>query len=246
MGRRLIVITGGSRGIGAATAIKFAEENDRVIIVYHSNDQAASELLTQLKGKGHFAIKANLSNPGEVETVFDRIDEPLDVLVNAAGIAEENSLNQRPEEWIKSWNDTLSLNLSGLAHCCYYASQNMIKHKSGNIINISSRGAFRGEPDMLAYGASKGAVNSFTQSLAKALGEHDISVTAVAPGFVDTDMASKILSSKDGRELINESPFKRIAKPKEVADTIYFLAQRSSLFLSGTIVDVNGASFFRM
>ncbi len=170
----------------------------------------------------------------------------MDVLVNSAGIAIPNSIDQDESDWLNSWRETIDVNLTGLANCCYYAAQNMKNQKAGSIVNVSSRGAFRGEPDMLAYGASKGAVNSFTQSLAKALGQHGISVTAVAPGFVDTDMASEILSSESGKKLIEESPFKRIAKPEEVADTIFFLAQESSLFLSGTIVDVNGASFFRM
>lgn len=246
MRRRLILITGGSRGIGAATAVKFAKENNRLILVYHSNDREARHVLSKLKGEGHFAVKADLSNAEEVESVFNKIDEPLDVLVNSAGIALPNSIDQNETEWIKSWNDTINLNLNGLAHCCYQAAQKMKKQRMGSIVNISSRGAFRGEPDMLAYGASKGAVNSFTQSLAKSLGAYNISVTGVAPGFVDTDMASEILDSEKGKDLINESPFKRIAKPEEVADTIYFLAQPSSHFLSGTIVDVNGASFFRM
>lgn len=242
----MAVITGGSRGIGAATARKFAAENFRVIIVYRSNEQAAKALIAELDGEHHAAIKADISNSDEVKELFERIAEPVDVLVNSAGIALPNSIDQNETNWLSSWKDTLDVNLTGLANCCYYVAQKMKKHKAGSIVNVSSRGAFRGEPDMLAYGASKGAVNSFTQSLAKALGEFNISVTAVAPGFVDTDMASEILSSADGKKLIEESPFKRIAKPEEVADTIYYLARKSSLFLSGTIIDVNGASFFRM
>jgi NAD(P)-dependent dehydrogenase (short-subunit alcohol dehydrogenase family) len=243
---KTVVITGGSRGIGAAVARKFAAENFRVIIVYRSNDVAAKDLIADLDGDNHSAIKADLSKPQEVKDLFEGISEPVDVLVNSAGIAIPNSIDQNESDWLNSWKDTLDVNLTGLANCCYYAAQRMKKQKSGSIVNVSSRGAFRGEPDMLAYGASKGAVNSLTQSLAKALGEFNISVTAVAPGFVDTDMASEILRSANGKKLIEESPFNRIAKPEEVADTIYFLAGESSRFLSGAIVDVNGASFFRM
>jgi len=243
---KLVVITGGSRGIGAAAARKFAAENYRVIIVYRSNELAAKELIADLKGDYHTALKADISQPNEVNKLFDGISGSVDVLVNSAGIAIPNSIDQDESDWLSSWKDTIDVNITGLANCCYYAAQNMKSHNAGSIVNVSSRGAFRGEPDMLAYGASKGAVNSFTQSLAKALGQFNISVTAVAPGFVDTDMASEILSSESGEKLAEESPFKRIAKPEEVADTIFFLAQESSLFLSGTIVDVNGASFFRM
>jgi len=243
---KLAVITGGSRGIGAAVASKFAAENFRVIIVYRSNDKAAKELISELDGADHSSIKADISKPEGVKELFAGISETVDVLVNSAGIAIPNSIDQNESNWLNSWKDTLDVNLTGLANCCYYAARKMKKQNSGSIVNVSSRGAFRGEPEMLAYGASKGAVNSLTQSLAKALGPFNIGVTAVAPGFVDTDMASEILSSADGKNLIDESPFKRIAKPEEVADSIYFLAQKSSLFLSGTIVDVNGASFFRM
>jgi len=243
---KTVVITGGSRGIGAAAARKFAAENYRVIIVYRSNDQLARDLIAEFKGDKHAYIKADISKPEEVKELFDGISHSIDVLINSAGIARANSMDQGESDWLNSWKNTIDVNLNGLANCCYYAAQNMKKHKGGRIVNVSSRGAFRGEPDMLAYGASKGAVNSLTQSLAKALGPFNISATAVAPGFVDTDMASEILNSADGKKLIGESPFKRIAKPEEVADTIFFLAQESSLFLSGTIVDVNGASFFRM
>lgn len=243
---KTVVITGGSRGIGAAVARKFAAENFRAIIVYCSNDVAAKDLIADLDGDNHSAIKADLSKPKEVKDLFEGISEPVDVLVNSAGIAIPNSIDQNESNWLNSWKDTLDVNLTGVANCCYYAAQRMKKQKSGSIVNVSSRGAFRGEPDMLAYGASKGAVNSLTQSLAKALGEFNISVTAVAPGFVDTDMASEILRSANGKRLIEESPFKRIANPEEVADTIFFLAKKSSRFLSDAIVDVNGASFFRM
>lgn len=246
MNKRNVLITGGTRGIGAATARKFAMNNCKVILIYHSDESAAQRTLLSLKGEGHMIYQADISDVNQVEDLFAYISTPIDVLVNSAGIAIPNSIDQDRQNWKESWNRTLGLNLTGLANCCYYASQNMKENRSGSIVNVSSRGAFRGEPDMLAYGASKGAVNSLTQSLAKALGEYNIGVTAVAPGFVDTDMAASILNTEDSARLIAESPFGRIAQPEEVADAIYFLSLPSSLFMSGTILDVNGASFLRM
>ena len=134
----------------------------------------------------------------------------------------------------------------GLAQVTYLIAQGMIHRKSGSIIMVSSRGAFRGEPEFPAYGASKGGLNSMSQSLAKSLGKHGISVVAVAPGFVHTEMAQEALQSDQENKIINESPFGRIATPEEVARTICFLAEQDSSFLSGGIVDINGASFLRM
>ncbi|MCA1763858.1 MAG: SDR family oxidoreductase [Flavobacteriales bacterium] len=249
MKAKTVLITGASRGIGRATAIAFSNEGYRVGINYRSNRTSAESCLAELQGSGHQIFRADISSRKGIEQLFNDVIEAfgrIDVLVNSAGIAIENSMEQTPDEWLAAWDKTMDTNINGLAYCCFRAAKHMMEQKSGRIINISSRGAFRGEPDMLAYGASKGAVNSLTQSLAKALGKYNIGVTAVAPGFVNTDMAEGILKSPEGEMLINESPFNRVAEPEEVAKTVLFLADESSLFLSGTIVDVNGASYFRM
>ena len=193
-------------------------------------------LLHKLPGAGHLKIKSDVGQYQSVKRAFEIISQEygrIDVLVNSAGIAIPNTIEMNEEDFLKSWNDTIGTNLSGIANCCYSAFQIMKDQNSGFIINVSSRGAFRGEPDMLAYGASKGGVNSLTQSMARSMGKYGISVTAVAPGFVETRMARPILHGEKGEMLKNESPFKRIAKPEEVADTIFFLAQPSSLFLGG-------------
>jgi NAD(P)-dependent dehydrogenase (short-subunit alcohol dehydrogenase family) len=121
----------------------------------------------------------------------------------------------------------------------------MMAHGGGRIINISSRGAFRGEPGKPAYGASKAGLNSLTQSLAVALAPHQIFVAAVAPGFVNTELAAEVLSGADGDAIRAQSPFNRVAEPQEVAHAVLFLASKGAEFSTGTIIDVNGASYLR-
>jgi NAD(P)-dependent dehydrogenase (short-subunit alcohol dehydrogenase family) len=121
----------------------------------------------------------------------------------------------------------------------------MISRKEGRIVFVSSRGAFRGEPDQPAYGASKAGMNAMAQSLAQKLAPYNISVGVVAPGFVETDMAEAILSGEKGDGIRNQSPFGRVAKPEEVARAIVFLAEKGTAFMSGAIIDVNGASYLR-
>jgi NAD(P)-dependent dehydrogenase (short-subunit alcohol dehydrogenase family) len=247
--RRLILITGGSRGIGKACAQRFASNGDQVIILYEKDRGAAKTTLELLEGEGHEMYGCNLANLEDIKNLFEKIRESfgyLDILVNAAGIAEPHPLSMEFDEWMKAWDRTLSVNLRGSAACCYLGSKLMEGRNHPRIINVSSRGAFRGEPEMPGYGASKAGMNSLTQSLAKALGEKGIAVTAVAPGFVETDMAKPFLEGEQGAYLKSESPFKRVARPDEVAGAIFFLAEENSEFLSGGIIDLNGASYLRM
>lgn len=244
-----ILITGGSRGIGQATAIAFAEAGATVGISFLENEEAAKSTLEQLPGEGHFAVQADLADPGEVqdlmETVFHNF-EKLDVVVNNAGIYLPHPIAEVSyAEWQNSWRRTLDLNLSGVANVCFFAARHMMKNGGGSIVNVSSRGAYRGEPGHSAYGASKAGLNALTQSLAMELGAHGIAVSAVAPGFVETDMAADILESRKGEEIRSQSPFGRVAAPGEVAHAILFLASPKAQFSSGTVLDVNGASYFR-
>ena len=247
---KVVLITGGSRGIGKSTAIKFAALGAKVIMNYNSNHEAAAKSLSELEGNGHIYIQADISSKTDVQNLVENCISKyskIDILVNNAGIFEDHILEESHfDEWSRIWEMTINTNLTGLAKLSFLVSKEMIKRKYGKIINVSSRGAFRGEPDNLAYGASKGGLNSFSQSLAKALGKYNISVTAVAPGFVETDMGKTYLDSEKGDFLRNESPMKRVARPEEVADTILFLASDKATFLTGGIVDINGASFLRL
>ena len=149
------------------------------------------------------------------------------------------------EAWQKAWRQVLDTNLVGPANVSYLAARHMIEHGGGRIVNVSSRGAFRGEPEGPAYGASKAGLNAMSQSLAKRLAPHDIFVGVVAPGFVDTDMAARYLDTPRGDEIRAQSPLGRVAKPEEVALAVLFLASEGTEFMTGAIIDVNGASYLR-
>lgn len=244
-----VLITGGSRGIGKATAIAFAERGAQVAINFQKNSRAAKETINQLAGGGHFAAKADISNPNAVQKLVEAVVSEfgkIDIVVNNAGIyAHHPVISSSYEKWQKEWTNHLNVNLIGAANISYCVAHNMIKNGGGRIINVSSRGAFRGEPEHTAYGASKAGLNSLSQSLAKELGQYGISVAAVAPGFVETDMAADILESKRGDEIRSQSPLGRVASPEEVAHAILFLASENAEFMTGSIIDVNGASYLR-
>jgi 3-oxoacyl-[acyl-carrier protein] reductase len=244
-----VVVTGGSGGIGRAIVELFAERGARVAVHYHRNREGAEAIAGSLPGEGHFSIGADLADPRIVPGFVDRLIGTMggiDILVNNAGLYEEHpAASVDYEEWLAAWDRIIRTNLFGPAHLSYCVIQHFKERGGGRIVNVSSRGAFRGEPDAPAYGASKAGLNALGQSLAKSLGGLGIYVFTVAPGFVDTEMAASHLSGGKRDFIINESPLKRIAKPEEVARTVAFLAAEGSEFLTGCIVDVNGASYLR-
>jgi NAD(P)-dependent dehydrogenase (short-subunit alcohol dehydrogenase family) len=170
----------------------------------------------------------------------------LDVLVNNAGIYPANSIvDSSYERWQQAWRSTLDVNLAGAANVTWCAVRYMIAAGGGRIVNVSSRGAFRGEPGQPAYGASKAGLNAFGQSLARDLARHHIAVATVAPGYVDTDMAAEDLRSARGDEIRAQSPFGRVAAAEEIAAAVLYLASPQAEWASGAILDLNGASYLR-
>ncbi len=244
---RGVLVTGGSRGIGAGVARAFAQAGDRVAVHYGASPAAATAVLAGLPGAGHLAVQADLADPDAVRRMVDEaaaVLGGLDVLVNNAGVYRDNAIDEDDYAvWQRAWRETLGVNLLGAANVTWCAVRHMAR--GGRIVNVSSRGAFRGEPAHLAYGASKAGLNSFTQSLAKALGEVGIVVTGIAPGYVGTDMAQAILDGPRGPEIRAQSPFGRVATVEEVAAAVVFLASPEVEFITGTIIDVNGASYLR-
>ena len=244
-----VLVTGGARGIGRATAIAFAREGAILAINYRSNTEAANECLSFLKGEGHRAYKADLSDPLAIQQMIEIVIGQMggiDILVNNAGVHEVHPIDEVDyETWQKEWQDTLAVNLVGAANVTYCVAQHMIEKKSGHIIFVSSRGAFRGEPDQPAYGASKAGMNQMAQSIGQKLAPHNIFCGVVAPGFVETDLARQILDGPRGEGIRAQSPFGRVAKPDEVAHGILFMADEKSKFMSGAILDINGASYLR-
>lgn len=244
-----VLITGGSRGIGKAIAIAFAKQGARVAIVFHSNRSAADATVKELNGSGHIALQADVANPVEVEQAVNSVIAEfgtLDIAVNNAGIGITHPLATTAfEDWQAAWKKTIDTNLLGPANVCFCVAKHMIANGGGRIVNVTSRGAFRGEPEQPAYGASKAGLNSLSQSLAVALAPHNIFVGAVAPGFVNTELTADRLDSPEGDEIRAQSPFNRVAQPEEVAHAVLFLASEGAEFTTGTIIDVNGASYLR-
>lgn len=246
---KVVLISGASRGIGRATAQLFARRGARVAVHYHRNKVAAEETLASLDGGPHLILQGDVSDAEQVQLVVERAVREmggLDVLVNNAGIYEEHALaDVGYAQWQEIWQRVLNTNLVGAANLTFCAAQAMIARGGGRIVNVSSRGAFRGEPEAPAYGASKAGLNAMGQSLAKYLAPYNITVATVAPGWVETDMADDWLQGEGGAEIRAQSPLKRVAKPEEVAYTVLFLASEGAEFLTGAIVDVNGASYLR-
>jgi 3-oxoacyl-[acyl-carrier protein] reductase len=246
---RAVLVTGGSRGIGAAVARAFAADGDRVAVHYGSSRAAADEVAASLEGDGHVVVGADLGDPDAVRAMVADAAEGLgglDVLVNNAGVFTPHPITETTyEEWQRAWHDTLAVNLLGAANATWCAVPHMIEAGGGRIVNVSSRGAFRGEPNHPAYGASKAALVAFGQSMARALGPHGIAVSTVAPGWTRTEMAQERLADREA-EVVAETPMGRVATPEEVAAAVLFLASAEAGMASGSVVDVNGASFLRM
>lgn len=246
---RRVLVTGGSRGIGAAIARGFAEQGDGVAVHCGSGIGAARTTVDALPGEGHLVVQAELSDPDEVARMVDEAAEGLgglDVLVNNAGIFRAHPpLETSYADWQQAWTQTLGVNLLGPANTVFCAVPHLVAAGGGAIVNVSSRGAFRGEPNTPAYGASKAGLNAFGQSMALVLAPHGISVGTVAPGFVQTEMAREVLDGPGGDDVRAQSPFGRVATADEVAAAVLWLASPGALFSSGTIIDVNGASYLR-
>jgi NAD(P)-dependent dehydrogenase (short-subunit alcohol dehydrogenase family) len=221
-----VLVTGGSRGIGAAIADAFRESGDRVVALSSTD--------------------VDLADPDAIARVVDAAADTLgaiDVLVNNAGLVELGSLTDKSyQEWQALWRRTFEVNVFGAANMSYCVARHMIERGvRGRIVNVGSRGAFRGEPDMPAYGASKAALHSMGQSLAVSLAPHGIAVTSVAPGFVGTDRVAHMVTD----DVRRQSPFGRVAEPAEIAAAVVYLASPAAEWASGTVLDLNGASYLR-
>ncbi len=246
---KAVLVTGGARGIGRAIAQAFAARGARVAIGYRDNETAARQTLASLAGDGHLTVAGDLSDPDVARRVVEDAVEGLgglDVLVNCAGIGIHHPLDGVGyDAWQEAWRRILAVNLLAPANTCYLAARHMMERGGGRIVNVGSRGAFRGEPDQPAYGASKAGLHAMSQSLAQHLAPHGIAVGVVAPGFVETDMAKSRLEGPGGEAIRAQSPLNRVARPEEVASAVLYLASDEAFFATGAILDVNGASYLR-
>jgi NAD(P)-dependent dehydrogenase (short-subunit alcohol dehydrogenase family) len=244
-----VLVTGASGAIGSAVAREFGAAGATVAAQYHRNQVAADATVAALPPGRHFSVRADLGDPQQVASLVDDVAARLggiDVVVNVAGIHVPHPvLETSYDEWQRVWRATLETNLLGPANLLHRVVPRMVAAGGGRIVNISSRGAFRGEPDHPAYGASKAALNNLAGSMARALAPHGIFVTTVAPGLMDTDTADPALTPEELRTRA-ASPLGRAGDPAEVARLVVFLATPGTEYLSGAILDVNGASYLRM
>lgn len=266
---RGVLVTGASRGIGAAVAAAFAAAGDRVAVHCRGARDRAEQVVAELPGDGHAVVQADLAEPDAVRAMVDEAVAALgrvDVLVNNAALFTDDPATLAGggsrrvdhrledtdyEQWVSAWRRTVEVNLLGTANVTWCVARHMLAVAPadglprGRVVNVGSRGAYRGEPDVPAYGASKAGVHAMGQSLALSLGRHGIAVASVAPGFVATDMAAGVLDSPAGDAVRAQSPFGRVAEPQEVAEAVLYLASPAGGWASGAVLDLNGASYLR-
>lgn len=242
---RVALITGGSRGIGKATAILFAKANADVAVTYHINDKSANEVVQKIQdlGQDAIAIKGNVGKSEDVKRMVKEVLEhfgKIDILVNNAGIWTYGAIGEMSEE---VWDETIDVNLKGVFLFTNEVVPIMKKQKWGRIINISSTAGQRGEAFHSHYAASKGAIIAFTKSLAVELAKYNILVNCVAPGWVNTDMCAEVFKDPNLFEQIKSTiPLGRIPGPEEIAGPILFLASELANWITGATISVNGGS----
>jgi NAD(P)-dependent dehydrogenase (short-subunit alcohol dehydrogenase family) len=250
---RRALVTGGSRGVGAAVAAALAAAG-HVVAVHCRAETAAAELVAAaLPGRGHTVVSGDVADPGQVQAFVAAAVAALggiDVLVNNAGVYFEQPISSTSyAEWQDGWRRMIGINLYGPANVAWCVTDHLLHRPEGpagaRIITVGSRGAYRGEPTAPAYGASKAAVHSLTQSLAVALAPHGIAAAAVAPGFVRTDMTRSLLAGQAGDVIRAQSPLGRVAEPEEIAAAVAWLASPGAQWASGAVLDLNGASYLR-
>ncbi len=243
--QRLVVITGGSRGIGRAIALRFAKENPRIVIIHYDPDETyAEETLGLLKARGVSAeaFKVDVSSFTATKELFDGLLNDygkVDVLINNAGIIRDTFLMRMTEE---DWDRVINVNLKSVFNCSRAVIRAMIRESRGWIVNISSVVATIGNPGQTNYGASKGGIISFTKSLAREVAGKGIHVNAVAPGFVLTDMTEP-LPEKVKEAFLQQIPMKRPGKPEDIAGVVYWLCSEDADYITGQTIHVNGGMF---
>ena len=238
---RVALVTGASRGIGRACVLALAEPNTRLYVNDVANLELAAETCELAKSKGAQAevLPFNVAALDEVSRAIDSIVKDsgrLDILVNNAGIARDNLLARMKEE---DWDLVLNVNLKGAFNCMKAACRPMMKQRFGRIINISSVVAYMGNPGQANYVASKAGLVGLTKAVARELASRHVTVNAVAPGFIATDMTVN-LSEKVQAEMLAQIPLNRFGSPEDVAAAVAFLASDAAAYITGEVIHING------
>jgi 3-oxoacyl-[acyl-carrier protein] reductase len=238
------VVTGASRGIGRAVAIKLASLGANIVLNYRSSIKSVEEVLAEIKAMGAnaVAVQGDISNFAEAEKVIKSAVEnfgSLDILVNNAGITKDGLLARMKEE---DFDSVIETNLKGAFNCIRHATPIMMKQRRGRIINMSSVVGVAGNAGQINYAASKAGVIGMTKAAAKELASRGITVNAIAPGFIQTDMTDA-LSDKVKEELLAGIPLKRLGQAEEVAELAAFLASESASYITGQVININGGMY---
>ena len=242
---RVIVITGGSRGIGRSVALRFAEEPARITILHYDPDEVcADETLNALSKRGVEAEsqKIDVSSFKVVESSFDSILSKysrIDALINNAGITRDSLVMRMTEE---QWDTVINVNLKSVFNCTHAVVRAMIKQRSGRIVNIGSVVGHMGNAGQANYAASKAGIMGFTKTVAREVAARGITVNAVAPGFIDTEMTAA-LPEKVKESFIQQIPLGKIGRPEDVAEATYWLCSDAASYITGQIIHVNGGLY---
>lgn len=241
---KVAVVTGGSRGIGRATALLLARAGADVAIGYRTNQKAAEEVVQQVEAldRRALAVPGDLSRAKDAQSLIHRTVESLgrlDILINNHGIWKDGSIGTMTEA---DWQETLDVNLKAVFLCTQAAVPILRRQRQGWIVNVASTAGQRGEAEHSHYAASKGGIIAFTKSLGPELCRDGIQVNCVAPGWVDTDMSAEALAGPDRAKILGTIPLGRPGTPEEIAGAILFLASEFSAYCCGEILNVNGGS----
>ena len=238
---KAVLVTGASRGIGREIALELARQGANVAVNFSGSEAKANEVVDEIKGLGTeaFAVKCNVANTEEVTVMVKAVIEQfgkLDILVNNAGITRDNLLMRMKEE---EWDDVININLKGVFLCTKAVTRQMMKQRVGRIINIASVVGVSGNPGQANYVAAKAGVIGLTKTTAKELASRNITVNAIAPGFITTDMTDKLPEDVKA-EMLKQIPLARLGEPKDIAKLTAFIASDDSSYITGQTFHVNG------